>query len=99
MFFFNRVVVDEFHEYDPREFEAIIEMKADKRWGLSGTPALGDCYEVAQIGRLLGVSLRMDSMQRGFMKQYNIKTLQRQMTRFEKFEAARTAPRPAPRHP
>lgn len=92
MFVFNRVIVDEFHECDAKELQMISALKADKRWGLSGTPALSDCYDLAQIGKLLNVPLRIGSIQKGFMKQGNIKNLHTQMTSFEKFEAARSAP-------
>lgn len=92
MFVFNRIMVDEFHDYESKDFEIITALKADKRWGLSGTPALADCYDVAQIARLLGVPLRIGSMQRGFMKQRNIRSLQSQMTSFEKFHASIATP-------
>lgn len=92
MYFFQRIIVDEFHDCPSREFEAIAALKADKRWGLSGTPALADCYEIAQIGRLLNVPLRIGSIQRGLMKQHNIRLLHREMTDFERFDAARTTP-------
>lgn len=92
MFLFNRLIVDEFHSSSAKDFQAISAIKADKRWGLSGTPPHSDCYDVARTAQLLNVPLRFGSIQRGFLKLSNIKTLHDLMTPFEKFEAARASP-------
>ncbi|KAK0850749.1 hypothetical protein LTR03_004490 [Friedmanniomyces endolithicus] len=92
MFYFNRLIVDEFHQYDPREHAAITALKADKRWGLSGTPALDDLYDVAQLASIIGVPLRTGSDGKGVMKARNIRTIRADMTDFERFEAMRTLP-------
>ncbi|KXT14985.1 hypothetical protein AC579_7740 [Pseudocercospora musae] len=95
MFFFNRVIVDEFHQLDPKpnvatkEHAAICALRADKKWLLSGTPAVGDFYEVAQMAKLLGVPLHIGSDDRGVMKAKSISTLRKTMTDFERFNAAR----------
>ncbi|KAK5116911.1 hypothetical protein LTR62_006632 [Meristemomyces frigidus] len=94
-FYFNRIIVDEYHQYEPREFTAAASLRADKRWGLSGTPALGDLYDVAQLGILLDVPLRIGSDARGIMKTRNIRTLRKDMTDAEIFEAKMTIPSPA----
>ncbi|TKA80489.1 hypothetical protein B0A55_02324, partial [Friedmanniomyces simplex] len=92
MFYFNRLIVDEFHQYDSREFAAITALKADKRWGLSGTPALDDLYDVAQLASMVGVPLRSGIDAKGVMKARNIKALRADMTDFERFEAMRSLP-------
>ncbi|KAK0255105.1 hypothetical protein LTS09_009861 [Friedmanniomyces endolithicus] len=92
MFYFNRLIVDEFHQYDPREHAAIVALKADKRWGLSGTPALDDLYDVAHLASMIGVPLRTGSDGKGVMKARNIRAIRADMTDFERFEAMRTLP-------
>ncbi|KAK0920174.1 hypothetical protein LTR91_001035 [Friedmanniomyces endolithicus] len=92
MFYFNRLIVDEFHQYDPREHAAITALKADKRWGLSGTPALDDLYDVAQLASIIGVPLRTGSDGKGVMKARNIRAIRADMTDFERFEAMRALP-------
>lgn len=87
LFYFNRIVVDEFHECKPKEWTAITALKADKRWGLSGTPAMGDSYEVAQIGRLLGVPLPVGSDSKGILLSRSIKAIRVDRTNAEQFEA------------
>lgn len=92
MFHFNRIIVDEFHDYESREYAAVVALHADKRWGLSGTPNIGDCYDVARIGELLGVPLRIGSNARGIMKKKNAERLEKDMTAFEEFELMRSTP-------
>ncbi|KAK3672165.1 hypothetical protein LTR78_007918 [Recurvomyces mirabilis] len=96
-FYFNRIIVDEFHQYESRELATLGGLRADKRWGLSGTPALGDLYDVAQLGKLIGVPLRIGSDARGIMKIRNSRALRTDMTDFEVFEAKRSIPS-APMH-
>jgi site-specific DNA-cytosine methylase/SNF2 family DNA or RNA helicase len=92
MFYFNRLIVDEFHESDPKEMAHIVHLQADKRWGLSGTPAMDDPYDVAQIARLLGIALRTGSVARGIMKKRNRDELRKDMTQFQLFDVMRETP-------
>ena len=89
MFYFNRIIVDEFHQYSPREYASLKALKADKRWGLSGTPALSDAYDIAQIAGLLGIRLRIGSDTARVMAQRNIRALRKDVTDFERFDAMR----------
>lgn len=91
-FYFNRILVDEFHQYDVKELAAIAGLKADKRWGLSATPAIDDFYDVAQTASLLGVSLRTSSGAKGVLKAKNARALKKEMTSFEQFDLMRYMP-------
>ncbi|KAK5129398.1 hypothetical protein LTR08_003285 [Meristemomyces frigidus] len=92
MFFFNRVIVDEFHQQTANESAAISAIQADKRWGLSATPAMSDFYDIAKMAGLLGVPLRIGGDARGTMKAKNIAELRKDMTAFELFDAMREVP-------
>lgn len=92
MFYFNRIIIDEFHQYSPREYASLQALKADKRWGLSGTPALTDFYDIAQIAGLLGVRLRIGSDSSRVMAQRNVRALRKDMTDFELFDSMREMP-------
>jgi site-specific DNA-cytosine methylase len=92
MFFFNRIIVDEFHQYDAREYASLKALKADKRWGLSGTPALTDSCDIARIAELLNVPLRIGSNSSNNMTERNRKVLRKDMTDFELFDAMREVP-------
>lgn len=92
MFHFNRLIVDEFHQYDAKEFAAIKALKADKRWGLSATPALSDLYDVAQIADLLSIRLNVGSVEQDVMKSKNIRALRKEMTKVELFIAMLQTP-------
>ena len=92
MFYFNRIIVDEFHIFEPKEYAAITMLQADKHWGLSATPALSDLYDVAQMAGLLGVRLRIGSDAKGLMKAKNARALAKDMTDFELFDAMRSTP-------
>lgn len=91
-FFFNRIIIDEFHQYSPREYASLKALKADKRWGLSGTPALTDFYDVAQIADLLSIPLRIGSDSTRTMADRNVRALRKDMTDFERFDAMRETP-------
>jgi site-specific DNA-cytosine methylase len=91
-FYFNRIIIDEFHQYTPREYASLKALKADKRWGLSGTPALTDFYDIAQIADLLGVPLRIGSDSARTMAERNLRTVRKEMTDFERFDAMREVP-------
>ncbi|KAK4540354.1 hypothetical protein LTR36_009311 [Oleoguttula mirabilis] len=89
MFYFNRMIIDEFHLQAPKEYAAITAIQADKRWALSATPELADFYDIAKMAGLLGVPLRIGSDARGIMKAKNAKDLRKDMTDFERFDAMR----------
>ena len=89
LFYFNRLIIDEYHELDAQSLAAVSNIKADKRWGLSGTPPIGDSYEVAQMAQLLDVWLPKGSMRHDIMKQKNSRAMQNDMTLFEQFDAQR----------
>jgi site-specific DNA-cytosine methylase len=93
MFHWNRVIVDEFHQSEAKIPNIVVSaMQADKRWGLSATPALGDFYEVARMAELIGVPLRIGSDGAGIMKNASVKELRKDMTNFELFDAMRQVP-------
>ncbi|KAI6892787.1 hypothetical protein KC355_g20916, partial [Hortaea werneckii] len=92
MFYFNRLIVDEFHEYKDTEYAAITALRADKRWGLSATPAMDDFYDIAKMADFLGVPLRIGSDAKGIMKSNNIRDLRKDLTKFELFDAMRSMP-------
>ncbi|EME41991.1 hypothetical protein DOTSEDRAFT_89510 [Dothistroma septosporum NZE10] len=92
MFYFNRIVVDESHLLDAKERVVIGSLKADKRWALSATPDLGDCYSVAQIAALLGVPLRLGRVARGDLKKASFNEINKEMTSFEMFDSMRQPP-------
>ncbi|KAF2722314.1 hypothetical protein K431DRAFT_284007 [Polychaeton citri CBS 116435] len=89
MFYFNRLIADEFHDSDTKEYAALRHIRADKRWGLSATPALNDMYEVSQMAELLDIPLRYGSDARGVMKTRNVRKLRKELTGFEQFDAMR----------
>ncbi|KAK5743775.1 hypothetical protein LTR17_002397 [Elasticomyces elasticus] len=92
MFYFNRLVVDEFHQAESKETTALAALKADKRWGLSGTPALDDLFDVSQIAALIGMPLRIGSDAKGVMQTRNINRMRADLTAFERFDAMRVLP-------
>jgi len=56
MFWWHRLILDEFHESESWEYRVREMMKsvgATHRWGLSGTPPLGSCEAVSQVAELL----------------------------------------------
>ncbi|KAF2213398.1 hypothetical protein CERZMDRAFT_30029, partial [Cercospora zeae-maydis SCOH1-5] len=89
MFYFNRLVVDEFHDYGPNIYAATAALKADKRWGLSGTPAIEDFYQVSQMAKLLQVDLPVGSMDPAVMKSSSRQAIQKEMSNFEQFDIMR----------
>ncbi|KAF2772471.1 hypothetical protein EJ03DRAFT_324490 [Teratosphaeria nubilosa] len=92
MFYFNRLIVDEFHNYEPREYATILALRSDKRWGLSATPAIDDFYDISRMAALIGVSLQYGCDAKGIMKAKNRRTLQTEMTAFEIFDSMRQMP-------
>lgn len=92
MFYFNRLIVDEFHDLDSKGYAATVAIKANKRWGLSATPKMNDFYDISQMAGLIGVPLRVGSFSTDVMKAKNIKTLQKELSDFERFDAMRQIP-------
>ncbi|UJO22037.1 uncharacterized protein CLAFUR5_09289 [Fulvia fulva] len=92
MFYFNRMLVDEFHQLESKDRLASYSLNADKRWGLSGTPDLGDFQDSAQVASLLGVQLPVGGNAKSVMKASNARKLTEQMTRSERFHAFRESP-------
>ena len=91
-FFWNRIIVDEFHQYSPREYASLKALRADKRWGLSGTPAMTDFYDIAQIADLLNIPLRIGSDSAQVMAARNVRSLRKEMSDFERFDTMREVP-------
>ena len=89
MFLFNRLVVDEFQQFETKEVAAVCEIRADKRWILSGTPPMDDCADVGRMANLLGIQLPIGGVSKAFMKPKNITKFNKNMTTFEKFDAGR----------
>ncbi|CAE8660588.1 unnamed protein product [Polarella glacialis] len=58
LFWWHRVVFDEFHESESWEYNRVRELTkalcATNRWGLSGTPPLGSSEAVADVAELMG---------------------------------------------
>jgi RNA-binding protein YhbY len=91
-FFWNRIIADEFHIYSPREYAALKSLNADKRWGLSGTPAMNCFYDMAQIAGLLNIPLRIRSDSTRVMSKNNATSLWKDLSDFERFDMMREVP-------
>lgn len=92
MFYWNRLVVDEFHQMDAKDHNCIVSLVADKRWGLSATPAMDDCYDISRMASILGLHLRTGSDARGLMKQKNAAAMRADMTPSERFVSMQQMP-------
>ena len=56
LFYWRRIVMDEFHESESwvyRVREMFKSVGADHRWGLSGTPPVGNRESIAQVAQIL----------------------------------------------
>ena len=66
MFFWNRLVVDEFHYLQKddryRALSVIRSIQANYRWNLSGTPPHGNFDDVKTLASLLGVHLGVEEI-------------------------------------
>ena len=91
-FFWNRIIVDEFHQYDPVQYETLKLLKADKRWLLSGTPAMNDFYDLALMAGLLSIPLRIGSSSTRVMSRKNATLLRKDLSDFERFDMIREVP-------
>ncbi|KAK3237919.1 hypothetical protein CYMTET_52037, partial [Cymbomonas tetramitiformis] len=60
LFRWGRVVVDEFTYLTGRERQAVLSLKAERRWCLSGTPPVGNFAEIKSMAVFLGVHLGVD---------------------------------------
>ncbi|KAI9675585.1 MAG: hypothetical protein M1817_000951 [Caeruleum heppii] len=95
MFHFNRVVVDEYTYVQGKDQTLTISLAANSRWTLSGTPPLGDFADVKTIASFLGVNLGVDDEAVGATKAQNIRSIQKDRTAAEQFQAFRQVKSPA----
>nr|OQO22736.1 hypothetical protein B0A51_14630 [Rachicladosporium sp. CCFEE 5018] len=86
MFWFNRMIVDEFHDCSSQIQDMLKAIQADKRHLLSGTPCLNDTYGVAQIAGLLGVPLAYGSSSSSAMTKGSRDAIKKDATDLELFE-------------
>ncbi|KAF1985777.1 hypothetical protein K402DRAFT_404904 [Aulographum hederae CBS 113979] len=91
LFRFNRVVIDEFTYADSDQSSSsapMIRIKADKRWILSGTPPLGDFYDVQnKMAPFLGVNLGPEVYAPLVISQRNLKSMADDLIEVEKFRS------------
>ena len=80
VFFFNRVVLDEFTYVTSKDAASITSLMAASRWVLSGTPTLGDFADVKTLAGFLRINLGMDDATRGYLSNRNIKAIQKDRT-------------------
>lgn len=59
MFGFTRIVVDEFQYLSPKTYAAVLMLRSEKTWLLSGTPPIDDVDSVDAMARLLGTRITM----------------------------------------
>jgi hypothetical protein len=78
MFYFNRLVVDEFTYYKGQIHAGITSQKSMSRWVLSGTPPLDDFTDVKTIADFLNIHLGIDDDSVG--KEGNKKKIRKDMT-------------------
>ncbi|KAI9820425.1 MAG: hypothetical protein M1832_003758 [Thelocarpon impressellum] len=95
MFHFNRVVVDEYTYVAGKDHTCTVNLSANARWVLSGTPPLEDFADIKSISVFLGINLGVDDDAAGFIKAKTIKTMQKERTAVEKFQAFKTVRSPA----
>lgn len=80
MFWFNRLVIDEYTFIDTKAYTFMTSLQAGSRWILSGTPALDDFADVKRMAGLLGVNLGIDDDTVGVMKSENIRAIRKDRT-------------------
>ncbi|KAF3919922.1 hypothetical protein AA313_de0201806 [Arthrobotrys entomopaga] len=85
LFFFNRLVLDEFTYIAGMPLEAIPNLSATYRWVLSGTPPMGDFADVKKIARFLGILLGIDDDTANSV--LNNKAISKDRTAVEAFQA------------
>lgn len=57
MFHFKRLIVDEFTYLDGKALLAILKLKADRKWILSGTPPIHDFDSINTMAQLIGTKI------------------------------------------
>ncbi|KAH8923781.1 hypothetical protein BT69DRAFT_1281148 [Atractiella rhizophila] len=87
MFHFARLVVDEFTYLQGRQYEGIVNLEAESRWVLSGTPPLGDFASVKSIAAFLKLHLGVDDDFEGAKE--TMKRRKKDKTSAEQFHAFR----------
>ncbi|KAF2136382.1 uncharacterized protein K452DRAFT_138048 [Aplosporella prunicola CBS 121167] len=86
LFNFDRLVVDEFTYPKSMGYTSLINLAADKRWVLSGTPPLDDFADIKRIGAFLGINLGIDCDAYGVITRKNAKEILKEQTAFEQFQ-------------
>jgi hypothetical protein len=94
LFCWNRLLVDEYTTLDttsPGEktaaYASVLQLKADKRWILSGTPALNDFVDVKAMAGLLGIHLGIDAFVPDLLGAKKLKSLRDDLSRSELFQS------------
>lgn len=97
MFFWNRVVVDEFHYISDRALPGITCLQARAKWVLSGTPPTHDFADIKSIAVFLNIHLGVDddgeTMRRSLQKKRD-----KERTTAETFHSFREMHSPAWHH-
>lgn len=89
MFWWRRIVMDEFHESESwvyRVREMFKSIGADHRWGLSGTPPVGDVAAVSQVASILWYPLKEYDGLEGAQKFLDMHVLQNSSSEVESIE-------------
>lgn len=95
LFRWNRLLVDEYALLADKmsgsertaAYGSVLQLQADKRWILSGTPALNDFVDVKAIAGLLGVYLGIDAFVPELLSPKKLKALREDMSKSELFQA------------
>ncbi|EWC46566.1 hypothetical protein DRE_04289 [Drechslerella stenobrocha 248] len=87
LFYFNRLVLDEFTYCSGMPFEVIPNLLSTYRWVLSGTPPLGDFADIKKIARFLGILLGVDDDTAN--SDLNNKRIAKERSAVESFQAFR----------
>ncbi|KAE9990764.1 hypothetical protein EG327_000997 [Venturia inaequalis] len=95
LFRWNRLLVDEYALLADKmsgsertaAYGSVLQLKADKRWILSGTPALNDFVDVKAIAGLLGVYLGIDAFVPELLGAKKLKSLREDLSKSELFQA------------
>lgn len=95
LFRWNRLLVDEYALLADKmsgsertaAYGSVLQLKADNRWILSGTPALNDFVDVKAIAGLLGVHLGIDAFVPELLGPKKLKALREDLSKSELFQA------------
>ncbi|KAF3914918.1 hypothetical protein ABW20_dc0107988 [Dactylellina cionopaga] len=85
LFYFNRLVLDEFTYCSGMPFEVIPNLLSTNRWVLSGTPPMGDFADIKKIARFLGIFLGIDDDTAN--SELNNKNIAKERSAVESFQA------------